>query len=100
MEKRKDPETGKSVDDITTLIYNRNVVISDIPEEANHYMLGARSAVAWLIDRYQVKKDKPSGIVNDPNDWCDEAGNPRYIVDLIGKVVRVAVETVRIVDGL
>jgi hypothetical protein len=98
--KRKDPETGKSVDDVTTLIYNRNVVISDIPEEADRYMLGARSAVAWLIDRYQVKKDKPSGIVNDSNDWCDEVGNPRYIVDLIGKVVRVAVETVRIVDGL
>jgi len=98
--KRKDPETGKSVDDVTTLIYNRNVVISGIPEEADRYMLGARSAVAWLIDRYQVKKDKASGIVNDPNDWCDEVGNPRYIVDLIGKVVRVAVETVRIVDGL
>ena len=98
--KRKDPETGKSVDDVTTLIYNRNVVISDIPEEAERYMLGARSAVAWLIDRYQVKKDKASGIVNDPNDWCDEVGNPRYIVDLIGKVVRVAVETVRIVGEL
>ena len=98
--KRKDPETGKSVDDVTTLIYNQNVVISGIPEEADRYMLGARSAVAWLIDRYQVKKDKPSGIVNDPNDWCDEVGNPRYIVDLIGKVVRVAVETVRIVDEL
>ena len=54
----------------------------------------------WLIDRYQMRKDKASGIVNDPNDWCDEVGNPRYIVDLIGKVVRVAVETVRIVDGL
>jgi len=98
--KRKDPETGKSVDDVTTLIYNRNVVISNIPEEADRYMLGARSAVAWLIDRYQMRKDKASGIVNDPNDWCDEVGNPRYIVDLIGKVVRVAVETVRIVDGL
>ena len=98
--KRKDPETGKLVDDVTTLIYNRNVVISDIPEEAERYMLGARSAVAWLIDRYQVKKDKASGIANDPNDWCDEVGNPRYIVDLIGKVVRVAVETVQIVDGL
>lgn len=98
--KRKDPETGKSVDDVTTLIYNQNVVISGIPEEADRYMLGARSAVAWLIDRYQVKKDKPSGIVNDPNDWCDEVGNPRYIVDLIGKVVRVAVETVWIVDEL
>ena len=63
-------------------------------------MLGSRSALAWIIDRYQVKKDKASGIVNDPNDWCDEVDNPRYIVELIGKVTRVAVDTVRIVEGL
>lgn len=98
--KRKDPETGKNVNDVTKLIYNKNVTISGIPEEADEYLLGSRSAVAWLIDRYQVKTDKASGIVNDPNDWADEVGNPRYIVDLIGKVTRVAMETVRIVDGL
>ncbi|WP_375543257.1 type ISP restriction/modification enzyme [Corynebacterium pseudodiphtheriticum] len=98
--KRKAPETGKNVNDVTKLIYNKQVTISGIPAEADEYMLGSRSAVAWLIDRYQVKKDKASGIVNDPNDWADEAGNPRYIVDLIGKVTRVAMETVRIVDGL
>ena len=98
--KRKDPETGKNVNDVTKLIYNKQVTITGIPAEADEYMLGSRSAVAWLIDRYQVKKDKASGIVNDPNDWADEVGNPRYIVDLIGKVTRVAMETVRIVDGL
>lgn len=98
--KRKDPETGKNVNDVTKLIYNKQVTISGIPAEADQYMLGSRSAVAWLIDRYQVKKDKASGIVNDPNDWADEVGNPRYIVDLIGKVTRVAMETVRIVDGV
>ena len=98
--KRKDPETGKNVNDVTKLIYNKHVIIAGIPAEADEYMLGSRSAVAWLIDRYQVKKDKASGIVNDPNDWADEVGNPRYIVDLIGKVVRVAMETVRIVNNL
>ena len=98
--KRKDSETGKNVNDVTKLIYNKQVTIAGIPAEADEYMLGSRSAVAWLIDRYQVKKDKASGIVNDPNDWADEVGNPRYIVDLIGKVTRVAMETVRIVDGL
>lgn len=98
--RKKDPETGKNVNDVTKLIYNKRVTITGIPAEANEYMLGSRSALAWLIDRYQVKKDKASGIVNDPNDWSDEVGNPRYIVDLIGKVTRVAVETVRIVDGL
>ncbi|MCQ9335610.1 DEAD/DEAH box helicase [Corynebacterium phoceense] len=98
--KKKDPETGKNVNDVTTLVYNKSVTVRDIPAEADEYMLGSRSALAWIIDRYQVKKDKASGIVNDPNDWADEAGNPRYIVDLIAKVTRVAVETVRIVEGI
>lgn len=98
--KVRDPETKKLVEDYTTLIYNSSITISGIPEEAENYQLGSRSAIAWLIDRYQVKKDKASGIVNDPNDWADEVGNPRYIVELIAKVTRVAVETMRIVEEL
>ncbi|MGV9860927.1 DEAD/DEAH box helicase [Gordonia sp. NPDC003425] len=98
--KKKGPETSKSVNDVTKLIYNPKVTITGIPEEAERYMLGSRSALAWIIDRYQVKTDKASGIVNDPNDWCDEHDDPRYIVDLIAKVTTVAVETMKIVDGL
>ena len=98
--KVRDPETKKLVDDRTTMIYNPQITITGIPLEADQYMLGSRSALAWIIDRYQIKKDKASGTVNDPNDWADEVDNPRYIVDLIGKVTRVAVETVRIVDSI
>ncbi len=98
--KKKDPSTGKNVNDVTTLVYNKSVTVRDIPAEADEYMLGSRSALAWIIDRYRVKKDKASGIVNDPNDWADEVGNPRYIVDLIAKVTRVAMETVRIVEAI
>ncbi|RAV34493.1 DEAD/DEAH box helicase [Corynebacterium heidelbergense] len=98
--KRKDSETAKTANDVTKIIYNTKVTISGIPAEAGNYILGSRSALAWVIDRYQVKKDKASGIVNDPNDWADEVGNPRYIVDLIRKVTRVAVETVQIVKQL
>ncbi|OKX96156.1 DEAD/DEAH box helicase [Corynebacterium glutamicum] len=98
--KVRDPETKKLVDDRTTMIYNPKVTIMSIPLEADQYMLGSRSALAWIIDRYQVKKDKASGIINDPNDWADEVDNPRSIVDLIGKVTRVAVETVRIVNSI
>lgn len=98
--KRKDPETSKNVDDHTTLIYNAKVTISGIPENADRYMLGPRSALAWIIDRYQVKTDKSTGITNDPNDWCDEHDDPKHIVDLIAKVTTVAVETMKIVDGL
>ncbi|OBK87639.1 DEAD/DEAH box helicase [Mycolicibacter sinensis] len=86
--------------DQTTIVYNPQVTIAGIPKEAERYMLGPRSALAWIIDRYQVKTDKASGIVNDPNDWCDEHGDPTYIVDLIKKVTTIAVETTKIADSL
>lgn len=98
--KKKDPKTGKNVNDTTRLIYNSKITVEGIPEAAERYQLGSRSAIAWLIDRYKVTRDKASGIVNDPNDWADEVGTPRSIVDLIGKVARVAVETMEIVDKL
>ena len=79
---------------------NGQVTLGDIPAAAHRYMLGSRSALEWIIDRYQVKTDKASGIVNDPNDWGREHGDPRYIVDLIKRVTRVSVETMKIVDAL
>ncbi|AMY26219.1 DEAD/DEAH box helicase [Rhodococcoides fascians] len=86
--------------DHSAIVYNSKVTLTGIPPEAEEYMLGSRSALAWIIDRYQVKTDKPSGIVNDPNLWCDEHDNPTYIVELIKKVTTVAVETMRIVREL
>ncbi len=90
----------KGVTDHTTIIYNPKVTITGIPEEAEEYLLGSRSALGWVIDRWQVKTDKTSGITNDPNDWCDEQDNPRYIIDLIGRVTTVAMETQKTIAGL
>jgi predicted helicase len=86
--------------DKSTIVYNDLITLSGIPPEAHEYMLGSRSALEWIIERYQVKTDKPSGIVNDPNDWGNEHGNPRYILDLLKSIVTVSVETVRIVKSL
>ncbi len=52
------------------------------------------------MERYQVKTDKASGIVNDPNDWGREHGNPRYILELLLRIVTVSVETGKIVESL
>ncbi|CMH68911.1 helicase [Mycobacterium tuberculosis] len=90
----------KSKQDHSTIIYNSRVTIAGIPDEAERYLLGSRSALGWIIDRYRVTTDKASGIVNDPNDWCDEHANPTYIVDLIKKVTTVSVETMKIVDSI
>lgn len=93
-------DTPTWVDDPSTIVYNARVTITDIPRAAHRYMLGSRSALAWILDRYQVKTDKASGIVNDPNDWCDERNDATYIIELIKKITTVSMETMRIVDSL
>lgn len=86
--------------DRTTIAYNNRITLRGIPEAAYRYMLGSRSAIEWIIERYQVKTDKPSGIVNDPNDWSREVKDPRYILDLLARIVTVSLETMQIVDNL
>lgn len=86
--------------DRTRLVYNDFLTLSGIPMRAHDYVLGTRSGIDWIIDRYYVKTDKASGIVNDPNQWGLEHGNPRYIIDLIKRVVTVSVRTVDIVESL
>ena len=93
--KMRFPKVNGQVDR-STIIYNARVTLSNIPEEAYRYQIGARSAIEWIIDRYQVKTDLPSGIVNDPNDWSDD---PRYIINLLKRIVTVSLETMKIVDG-
>ncbi len=95
--KIKDPETGKKVPDLTVLQVAENLIIENIPPRAYEYVVNGKTAIGWLIDRYKVTKDEKSGIVNDPNEYSDD---PRYIVDLVEKVIRVSVETIDIVNGL
>jgi predicted helicase len=80
--------------------YNDRISLRGIPDEASRYILGSRSAIEWIIDRYWVKTDRASGIVNDPNDWAREVGDPRYIIDLLARIVTVSLETIRVVDSL
>lgn len=83
-----------------TIHYNDTCTLSEIPDEAYEYIVNGKSAIEWLMERYAVTTDKDSGIVNDPNDWCDEHGNPRYIIDLVKRVIRVSIETMEIVKNL
>ncbi|MEU4014884.1 type ISP restriction/modification enzyme [Microbacterium sp. NPDC028030] len=92
-------KAGKGVDK-STVIYNDDITLTGIPAEAHEYMLGSRSALDWILERYQVKADKPSGIVNDPNAWGAEHGDERYILDLISRITTVSTETMKIVKGL
>jgi predicted helicase len=86
--------------DRSTIVYNDHITLLGVPEEAYRYMLGSRSAIEWIMERYQIKVDKDSQIRNDPNDWSREVGDPRYILDLLARIVTVSLETMAIVDEL
>lgn len=92
----------KKVEDRTQIIFNSHVTLSGIPLEAYDYVVNGKSALEWVMERYAVTVDlnakgEGSGIKNDPNEWSDD---PRYIIDLVKRVVQVSLETNKIVKGL
>ncbi|AEJ43704.1 type ISP restriction/modification enzyme [Alicyclobacillus acidocaldarius] len=83
------------------MVVNEWITLRGIPEEAFHYQVNGRSPIEWIVEQYQIKRDRASGIVNDPNAWAREtAQDPRYIVDLVKRAVRVAVETLKVIRQL
>jgi|TARA_B110000037_G_scaffold217579_1_gene278952 predicted helicase len=75
-----------------------DIGIDIVAEDAHNYIVNGKSALDWLLDRYRVTVDtKKSGIKNDPNDWCHEHNNPRYILDLLQSVAHVSTQTNTIV---
>lgn len=92
---RKDKQVDK-----TTIHYNGHITLSGIPLEAYDYFVNGKSAIEWIMERYQITVDKDSGIRNDPNDWSREHGQPRYILDLLKSIITVSLETMKIVRSL
>ena len=86
-----------SKEDKGTILFNDSVKIENIPMMAYDYVVNGKSAVEWVMERYAITKNADSGIVNDPNLWSD---NPRYILDLLSRVIQMSVETQKIVAGL
>ena len=84
---------GRRDTDYTRLEYNDYVTLTGIPAEAQGYSISGRSPLEWIIDRYHVKTDKASGIVNDPNDFLREQDRPDAVVDLIKRLVTVSMRT-------
>lgn len=84
-------------EDRTTVIFNSRLTLEGIPPETFQYVVNGKSALEWVMDRYQVKVDKDSRIQNDPNDWSTD---PKYVVNLVKRIVRVSVESVKITRAL
>ena len=82
------------------ILYNSKITIENIPAKAYEYIINGKSAIEWIMERYQVMVNKESGIKNDPNNWADEVGNPRYILDLLLSIISGSIKTVEIVESL
>lgn len=83
--------------DRTTIVYNAHLTVEGIPSRTYEYEVNGRPAIEWIIDRYQVRIDKDSGIVNDPNVYSDD---PRYIIDLLRRIVTLSLKTLDITEHL
>lgn len=86
--------------DKSIIQYNDNIIIKNIPSKAYEYVVNGKSAIEWIMERYAITTDKKSGIVNDPNDWCKEVNDEKYIFNLLLRIINVSVKTVDIINSL
>ena len=85
-------------DNKTRIIINERLQLAAVPPEALDYVVNGRSALDWVLERYQVKKDAASGIVNDPNAW--NLAEPDYIIGHLRRITHISIETTEIIAGL
>lgn len=88
---------GKLEDDKSTIIFNKDIEVSNIPLQAYNYIVNNRSPIEWIIDQYQIKTDKKSGITDDPNKYSDDE---KYIFNLLLSIINVSIQTVDLVNNL
>ena len=77
---------------------NDHITIRGIPPDAHRYIVNGRTPLEWIIDRYHIKTDKPSGIIHDPNKWFEETGD--NIVSMIKRITHTSIQTAHIIDTL
>lgn len=94
---KKRNSDGKLVKDRSTIAYNSSINIENIPKKAYQYIVNGKSAIEWIMDQYRIKTDKKSGITDDPNDYNKD---PKYIFNLLLRIINVSVQTVDLINEL
>ena len=93
----RNKDSKKKEPDKSTIIYNNDISIKNIPLKAYEYIVNGNSAIEWIMDQYQIKTDKKSGITDNPNDFSED---PKYIFNLLLRIINVSVQTVDLVNSL
>ena len=65
------------------------VTLRGIPKASHAHLVNGRTPLEWAVDRLRIRRDKESGIVNDPNAWF--ADNPASLVTHLRRLVHVSV---------
>jgi predicted helicase len=87
---------GKN-NDKSILVFNENIIIRNIPEDTFQYIINGKTPVEWIIDRYLVKEDSDSAIINDPNDYSSD---PKYVFNLLLSVIAMTKEILELQKSL
>ncbi|NLB54598.1 MAG: helicase, partial [Lentisphaerae bacterium] len=87
-------------DDKSCIIFNSKIKVENIPLQAYDYVINGKSAIEWLMERYQYVVNPESELVNDPNTWGKEQGNPKYILELLLRIITVSMKTQQLVSEL
>ncbi len=78
------------------ILYNKNIAITKIPQKAFEYVVNGKSAIDWVIERYQKTMDKDSLIENNPNDY---AGG-QYVLELLCRVIKLSEKSVDLIEKI
>ncbi len=90
-----DVETMKKIGD--RINYNHNITITKIHKKAFEYVVnGKKSAIDWVIERYQKTRDKDSLIENNPNDY--KGG--KYVFELLCRVIKLSEKSVDLIEKI
>ncbi len=79
-----------------SIVYNKNIIITKIPDKAFEYVVNGKSAIDWVIERYQKTMDKESLIENNPNDY--KGG--KYVFELLCRVITLSEKSVDLIEKI
>jgi predicted helicase len=81
------------------IVLDSETQLAQVPPEAWEYRLGNRCAIDWVLDQHKERTPKDPTIREKFNTYRF-ADHKERVVDLLGRVARVSVETVRITKAM
>lgn len=86
--------------DKTTIIYNDEISITNIPLAVQDYKLFGRSALDWVVSKVGQSVDRETEISNDFNEYVKYTSDAQYILHLILKVIYISLATNKIIEKM